>query len=112
LRPAGLAVQAARSSVAFLAVVRPRVHRGGIAARLAAQAVLTDQLRTSLASRAVIDQALGIIMGQQRCTAAEAFDILRSAAQNRNLKIREIAEQIITSITGQPPQEPPFHAPS
>jgi hypothetical protein len=83
----------------------------GIAARLAAQAVLTDQLRASLASRAVIDQALGVIMGQQRCTAAEAFDILRSVSQNRNVKIREIAEQIITSITGQPPQEPPFSAP-
>ena len=47
-------------------------------------------------------------MAQQRCTAAEAFAILRSASQNRNVKVREIAEQIITSITGQPPQEPPF----
>ena len=84
----------------------------GIAARLAAQAVLTEQLRASLASRAVIDQALGVIMAQQRCTAAEAFDILRSASQNRNVKVREIAEQVITSITGQPPQEPPFSAPA
>jgi GAF domain-containing protein len=80
----------------------------GIAARLAAQAVLTDQLRASLASRAVIDQALGVIMAQQRCTAAEAFDVLRSASQNRNVKVRDIAAQIITSITGQPPTEPPF----
>src|SRR4051794_13739826 len=83
----------------------------GIAARLAAQAVLTDQLRASLASRAVIDQALGVIMGQRRCTAAEAFAILRSASQNRNVKVREIAGQIITGITGQPPQEPPFSTP-
>jgi GAF domain-containing protein len=80
----------------------------GIAARLAAQAVLTDQLQASLASRAVIDQALGVIMGQQRCTAAEAFAILRSTSQNRNVKVSEIARQIITGITGQPPQEPPF----
>jgi GAF domain-containing protein len=84
----------------------------GIAGRLAAQAVLTDQLRASLASRAVIDQALGVIMGQQRCTAAEAFAIIRSASQNRNLKLRDIAEQIITSVTGQPPQEPPFSTPA
>jgi GAF domain-containing protein len=84
----------------------------GIAARLAAQAVLTDQLRASLASRAVIDQALGVIRGQRRCTAAEAFAILRSASQNRNVKVREIAAgQIITGITGQPPQEPPFSTP-
>jgi hypothetical protein len=38
--------------------------------------VLTDQLRASLASRTVIDQALGVIMAKQRCTSAEAFDIL------------------------------------
>jgi AmiR/NasT family two-component response regulator len=50
-------------------------------------------------------------MGRQRCTAAEAFAVIRSASQNRNVKVREIAEQIITSITGQPPQEPPFSAP-
>ena len=40
----------------------------GLAGRLAEQAVLTGQLRASLASRAVIDQALGVIMAQQRRT--------------------------------------------
>lgn len=39
------------------------------------------QLVLRLASRAVIDQALGVIMAQQGCTAAGAFDILRSASQ-------------------------------
>ncbi|MFY9774201.1 MAG: ANTAR domain-containing protein [Trebonia sp.] len=67
--------------------------------------MLTDQLRASLASRSVIDQALGVIMTQQRCTATEAFDILRSASQNRNVKVREIADQIIASIAGQPPSQ-------
>jgi GAF domain-containing protein len=80
----------------------------GIAARLTAQAVLTGQLRASLASRAVIDQATGVIMAQQRCAATDAFAILRAASQNRNIKLREVAEQIITGITGSPPQPPPF----
>ena len=80
----------------------------GIAARLAAEAALTSQLRASLASRSVIDQALGVIMSQQRCTAAEAFAILRAASQHRNIKVREIAGQIVTGITGSPPQPPPF----
>jgi GAF domain-containing protein len=80
----------------------------GIAARLASQAVLTDQLRASLASRAVIDQAIGVIMAQQRCTAEQAFAIMRSTSQNRNVKVREIAEQTITTITGRPLQQPPF----
>jgi GAF domain-containing protein len=62
----------------------------------------------SLASRAVIDQAIGVIMAEQRCDAASAFAILRAASQNRNIKLRQIAEQIITGITGRPPQPPPF----
>jgi GAF domain-containing protein len=83
----------------------------GIAARLAAQAVLTDQLRVSLATRSVIDQALGVIMAEQRCTAEEAFAILRTASHNRNLKLRQVAQDIITGITGNPPEPPPFHPP-
>jgi GAF domain-containing protein len=83
----------------------------GIAARMAGQAALTDQLRAALASRGVINQALGIIMGQQRCTSAEAFDIMRAASQNRNIKLRQIAEQVVIGITGHPPEEPPFHDP-
>lgn len=81
----------------------------GIAARLAGQSVLTGQLRASLASRAVIDQAIGVIMAQQRCTATDAFAILRAASQHRNIKLRQVAEQIITGITGRPPQPPPFN---
>jgi GAF domain-containing protein len=81
----------------------------GITARLAAQSVLNGQLRTALASRAVIDQAIGIIMAEQRCAADDAFAILRTASQHRNLKLRQIAEQIVTGITGRPSQPPPFH---
>lgn len=83
----------------------------GIAARLAAQAVLTEQLRASLASRSVIDQALGVIMAEQRCTADEAFAILRTASHNRNVKLRQVAQDIVTGITGKPPQPPPFSPP-
>lgn len=67
---------------------------------MAQQLVLTDQLRESLASRSVIDQALGVIMGEERCTAYEAFNILRAVSQNRNIKIRQVAEDVITRVTG------------
>jgi AmiR/NasT family two-component response regulator len=83
----------------------------GIAARLAAQSALNAQLRAALASRSVIDQAIGIIMAEQRCTADDAFAILRTASQHRNIKLRQVARQIVTGITGDPPQEPPFHPP-
>ena len=77
--------------------------------RLAAQVVLTEQLQASLASRSVIDQAIGIIMAEQRCTPADAFAILRSASQNRNIKLRRVAEDIVRTVSGQPPQPPPFN---
>ena len=83
----------------------------GIAARMAHQAVLTDQLRASLASRSVIDQALGVIMGEERCTAQEAFEILRAVSQNRNIKLRQVAENVVSRVTGKPPQPPPFDPP-
>ncbi len=78
-----------------------------LATRLASDAALIDQLRSSLASRTVIDQALGIIMARERCTQSHAFAILRSASQNRNVKLRDIATDIVTSLTGQPPEPPP-----
>jgi hypothetical protein len=78
-----------------------------LATRLASHAVLIDQLRSSLASRTVIDQALGIIMARERCTQSRAFGILRSASQNSNVKLREIAIEIVTSVTGEPVEPPP-----
>ncbi len=79
-----------------------------LAARQASTTALTSQLHAALASRSVIDQALGIIMAQERCPSARAFAILRTASQNRNVKLRDIARQIITSVSGEPPQPPPF----
>jgi hypothetical protein len=63
--------------------------------------------RARLASRTVIDQALGIIMGREQCTQARASDISRSSSQHRNVKLRDIADAIITSISGEPPQPAP-----
>jgi GAF domain-containing protein len=74
-----------------------------LAARLANHAELVEQLTAALASRTTIDQALGVIMGQNRCSADEAFQILRNASQNRNVKLRLIAAEILTAITGTPP---------
>src|SRR5579872_239496 len=78
-----------------------------LAIRLASHAALIEQLRSSLASRTVIDQALGIIMAREQCTQARAFAILRSASQNSNVKLRDIASAIVTRVSGEPPQPSP-----
>jgi GAF domain-containing protein len=74
--------------------------------RQAGQSELHAQLTEAMSSRSIIDQALGILMGQQRCTATAAFDLLRQASQHRNRKLRDIAADIITNVTGHPPQPP------
>jgi GAF domain-containing protein len=76
--------------------------------RLVSYAALTDQLRAALGSRAVIDQAVGILMGQERCSQQQAFAALRTASQNRNVKLRVLAEEIVTGVAGQAPVPPPF----
>jgi GAF domain-containing protein len=79
-----------------------------LAIRLASHAALIEQLQSSLVSRAVIDQALGIVMARERCTQARAFAILRTTSQNSNVKLRDVATAIVTSVSGEPPQPPVF----
>ncbi len=78
-----------------------------LAVRLAERTEMSEHLQRALASRAVIDQAIGIVMGQNRCTADEAFDVLRSISQNRNVKLHHIAAEMITAVSGQPPTSEP-----
>jgi len=41
-----------------------------------------------------------------RSSTSTAFDLLRQASQNRNRKLREVAADIITNVSGQPPPGP------
>ena len=74
-----------------------------LALRVTDQVQLTHHLETAMASRSVIDQAVGIIMGQNRCPATDAFEILRAASNHRNIKLRDVATEIVTRISGTPP---------
>jgi len=49
----------------------------------------------AMKSRATIEQAKGILMGAQRCTADEAFQVLVRASQRENRKLREIADEMV-----------------
>jgi GAF domain-containing protein len=60
--------------------------------------LLAQNMATAMASRAVIEQAKGIIMGQNRCDADEAFEILRRASMGRNVKLREVAAEMVTHV--------------
>jgi GAF domain-containing protein len=71
--------------------------------RMASCADQNDQLRSSIVSRAVIDQALGVIMATERCPQDKAFALLRSVSQNTNVKLRDLAATIVTRVAGEPP---------
>jgi GAF domain-containing protein len=65
---------------------------------------LADNLAKALDSRDLIGQAKGILMREHGISGDEAFDRLRRASQERNIKVTALAEQIIW--TGQLPEEP------
>ena len=79
------------------------VELAAVAATLLANAAaywgasqLSDQLGEAMKSRAVIEQAKGILMAQSPSLDADgAFDVLRQASQRENVKLREIAQRIV-----------------
>jgi GAF domain-containing protein len=110
--PAGALVLYARRPGAFGPDETARTdefaeHAAGaltLALRMASCADRSDQLRSSIVSRAVIDQALGVIMATERCPQDKAFAMLRSTSQNTNVKLRDLAATIVTSVSGEPPR--------
>lgn len=76
------------------------------------QSELTEQLRAAMASRSLIDQALGIIMCQRRCDRDAAFDVLRGNSQRRNVKLVTVAADTIRAVTGAEPAPPHFNPPT
>ena len=65
---------------------------------LEAQGRIAEQLTTAMQSRAVIEQAKGILMGQHRCTADQAFALLVERSQRANRKLREVAQSLVDDI--------------
>ena len=52
-------------------------------------------LQAAMQSRAVIEQAKGKLMTLEGCSADEAFTMLARASQRDNVKLRELARQIV-----------------
>jgi hypothetical protein len=55
------------------------------------------QFRDAAQSRAVVDQAKGILMNALGCSADEALDRMRQISQQGNMKVTEVASKIINS---------------
>jgi GAF domain-containing protein len=76
------------------------VHGQTIAAMVGvvlARSIHEDQLAAALETRAVIGQATGILMERFQLDADVCFNILRRLSQQNNLKLRDIAAQLVAT---------------
>jgi hypothetical protein len=55
-----------------------------------------------LESRTTIDLATGAIMAQNRCSQDAAVKILKIASMSRNVKLRDIAADVVASVSEEP----------
>jgi len=62
-----------------------------------ADAVEHQQLERALSSRTVIGQATGIVMERYGLDSVKAFGVLRRLSQTENVKLRDIAAQVVES---------------
>jgi GAF domain-containing protein len=64
-------------------------------------ATLAHQMQLAMESRAVIEQAKGIIMGDRHCSPEEAFQILSKLSQDTNRKLRDIAQALVDQASAE-----------
>ncbi|MEO6604201.1 MAG: GAF and ANTAR domain-containing protein [Aeromicrobium sp.] len=70
-------------------------------AQVLAQALaLAAQLQSALASRPIIDQAIGIIRGRSGGTSDEAFRALRQMSQADHIKLVAVAQKVVDEAVG------------
>jgi GAF domain-containing protein len=84
---ADLALAQALADVATIGILSERAVRRG--------EVLTEQLQTALNSRVVIEQAKGVTAQRLGLPMDLAFDRLRDFARARNLRLAEVARQVV-----------------
>ncbi|MFF5145015.1 ANTAR domain-containing protein [Streptomyces sp. NPDC013157] len=65
-----------------------------------------DQLKEAVASHAVVDQAIGMVVALGRVTPDEGWEVLKEVSQHTNIKLRNVADLIlIWGRTGDMPAE-------
>ena len=84
--------EAVRIGEMFARPAAVSVHNAQI---LAQSQRLAEQLGAALVSRAVIDQALGVIMSRTGATPKEAFERLRAMSQSQHVKVAEVSRALL-----------------
>ncbi|WP_372460200.1 PAS and ANTAR domain-containing protein [Nocardia coffeae] len=71
----------------------------------AGQEAIGQRLPEIIEARAVIEQAKGVLMRMYRITSAQAFRVLIWRSQETNVKLRDLAEQLIAELPTIAPPE-------
>jgi GAF domain-containing protein len=64
---------------------------------------MADNLQIALESRAVIDQAKGVLIERYKITPDQAFQLLAQASMNTNRKVRDVADHLVHTGEFPPP---------
>jgi GAF domain-containing protein len=75
-----------------------------VALRIADGDERADRLAGGLDTRTTIGQAIGLVMAQERCSAEQAFALLRVSSQRRNVKLRDVAAALVASFEADLPE--------
>ncbi|MFE9580079.1 ANTAR domain-containing protein [Nocardia sp. NPDC006044] len=70
------------------------------------QEMLDDALPELFETRAVIEQAKGVLMRVYRLNAEQAFRVLQWRSQETNVKLRTLASRLIAELDSLPPAPP------
>ena len=89
------AVVLAETFGGYAAVAMANAHRSDGTA-------LPDRAHTAMDSRAVIEQAKGIIMAERRCTADEAFAVLAKVSEYSGRALGDVAAVLVASAVHTP----------
>jgi hypothetical protein len=65
---------------------------------LSEQQLISDAVQAITERRAVIEQSKGMLMFVYGIDADAAFELLRRQSQNHNVKLRDVAEQILKDL--------------
>ncbi|MEY2398389.1 MAG: hypothetical protein QOJ00_1563 [Actinomycetota bacterium] len=90
MAPADVTVAQALADIATIAILQ---HRAALEAE-----VVNTQLQNALDSRVVIEQAKGMVAERLQLTMEQAFSTLRGHARTRNLRLGDVANDVISGV--------------
>jgi AmiR/NasT family two-component response regulator len=65
-----------------------------------------DGLKTALGSRTLIGKAIGVIIEREGVNETEAFEMLKTMSQHRNVRLRDIAARLAEEAQPTGKEEP------